>query len=87
MGWWNDIQYMWITCPMSGKLLYGFPMLDIGYLIESDRQTASDKHYMTQLLSIRYSINITNISAEGDEVVILLGNHSCGYGFEYCVEE
>ena len=40
--------------------LSGFPMLDIEYLIESDRRTASDKLYITQLLPTRYSINVTN---------------------------
>ena len=78
---------MWITCPMGGKLLYDCPMSDIGYPIQSDRRTASDKRYMRQLLAIRYSISIKNILAEGDEVVISLGHHSCGYGCEYCVQE
>ena len=40
--------------------LSGFPMSDIGYPIESDRQTASDKLNITQLLPTRYSINVTN---------------------------
>ena len=40
--------------------LSGFPMLDIGYPIESDRQTASDKLYIAQFLPTRYSINVTN---------------------------
>ena len=35
-------------------------MSDIGYLIESDRWTALDKLYITQLLPTEYSINITN---------------------------
>jgi hypothetical protein len=47
-------------CPMSSELLYDCPTSDIGYPIESDRQTASDKLYITQLLPTRYSINITN---------------------------
>jgi len=34
--------------------------VDIGYPIESDRRTASDKLYITQLLPTRYSINVTN---------------------------
>jgi len=72
---------------VSSELLYDRPTSDIGYPIESDRRTALDKLYITQLLPIRYSINITNISAKVYEVVISLGNHSCGYGFEYCVEE
>jgi hypothetical protein len=45
---------------MSRELLSGFPMLDIEYLIESDRWTALDKLHITQLLPTRYSINITN---------------------------
>jgi hypothetical protein len=45
---------------MSFEPLSGFPMLDIGYLIESNRQTVSDKLYITQLLPIIYSINVTN---------------------------
>jgi hypothetical protein len=40
--------------------LFGFLMLDIGCPIESDRRTASDKLYITQLLTTRYSINVTN---------------------------
>jgi hypothetical protein len=40
--------------------LSGFLMLDIEYLIESDRWTAWDKINITQLLHTRYSINITN---------------------------
>jgi hypothetical protein len=40
--------------------MIGFPMSDIGYLIESDRQTASDKLYITQLLPTEYPIIITN---------------------------
>ena len=47
-------------CLMIREPLYGFPMSDIGYLIELDRRTASDKLYITQLLPTRYSINITN---------------------------
>jgi len=47
-------------CPMSRELLSGFLMSDIEYLIESDRWTALDKLYITQLLLTRYSINITN---------------------------
>jgi hypothetical protein len=47
-------------CPMIREPLYGFPMSDIEYPIESDRQTALDKLYITQLLPTRYSINITN---------------------------
>jgi len=47
-------------CPMIFEPLSGVPMLDIGYLIESDRRTASDKLYITQLLPIKYSINVTN---------------------------
>ena len=74
-------------CLMSSELLYDCPTSDIGHPIELDRRTASDKLYITQLLPIRYSINITDVSAEVYEVVISLGNHSCGYGFEYCVEE
>jgi len=38
----------------------GFPTSDIEYLIESNRWTASDKLYITQLLPTRYPINITN---------------------------
>ena len=34
--------------------------VDIGYPIELNRWTASDKLYITQLLPTRYSINITN---------------------------
>jgi hypothetical protein len=34
--------------------------VDIGCPIESDRWTASDKLYITQLLTTRYSINVTN---------------------------
>jgi hypothetical protein len=45
---------------MSREPLSGFLMLDIEYLIESDRWTALDKLYITQLLPTRYSINITN---------------------------
>ena len=37
----------------------GFPTSDIGYLINSDRRTTSDKLYI-QLLPTEYSINITN---------------------------
>jgi len=40
--------------------LSGFPMSDIGYPIESDRRTASDKLYITQLLPTIYSINLMN---------------------------
>ena len=60
MGQRNGIQYVWITCPMSGERLYDCLMSDLGYPIESDRRTVSDKRYMTQLLAIKYSINITN---------------------------
>ena len=35
-------------------------MSDIGYPIKSDRQTTSDKLYITQLLPTEYSIKITN---------------------------
>ena len=56
----NDIQYVQVTCPMIFEPLPGFPMSDIGYPIESDRRTASDKLYITQLLPTRYSINVTN---------------------------
>ena len=35
-------------------------MSDIEYQIESDRWTALDKRYITQLLPTEYSINITN---------------------------
>ena len=35
-------------------------MSDIEYLIESDRRTASDKLYITQVLPTEYSINVTN---------------------------
>jgi len=42
---------------MSRESLSGFPMSDIEYLIESDRWTALDKFYITQLLPTRYSIN------------------------------
>ena len=35
-------------------------MSDIEYPIESDRRTASDKLYITQLLPTEYSINVTN---------------------------
>jgi hypothetical protein len=45
---------------MSREPLSSFPTLDIEYPIESDRWTASDKLYITQLLPTRYSINITN---------------------------
>ena len=45
---------------MIFESLSGFLMSDIGYLIESDRRTASDKLYITQLLPTRYSINVTN---------------------------
>ena len=45
---------------MIRELLYGFPTSDIEYPIESDRQTALDKLYITQLLPTRYPINITN---------------------------
>ena len=38
----------------------GFPTSDIGYPIKSDRQTTSDKLYITQLLPTEYSINMTN---------------------------
>jgi hypothetical protein len=34
--------------------------VDIGYPIQSDRRTASDKLYITQLLTTRYSINVMN---------------------------
>ena len=44
---------------MSRQSLSGFLTLDIEYLIESDRRTASDNLYITQLLPTRYSINIT----------------------------
>jgi len=44
-------------CPMIFEPLSGFPMLDIGYLIELDRRTASDKLYITQLLPTRYQYN------------------------------
>jgi len=47
-------------CLMIFEPLSGFPMSDIEYLIESDRRTASDKLYITQLLPTRYSINVTN---------------------------
>ena len=59
-GWRNDIQYMYVMCPMSREPLQGFPTLDIEYLIKSDRWTASDKLYITQLLPTEYSINVTN---------------------------
>jgi len=45
---------------MIFESLSGFPMSDIGYLIELDRRTALDKLYITQLLPTRYSINVTN---------------------------
>jgi hypothetical protein len=45
---------------MSREPLSGFPTLDIEYPIESDKRTALDKPYITQLLPTRYSINITN---------------------------
>ena len=38
---------------------------NFGYPIESDRQTASDKLYITQLLPTKYSINITNTFGGG----------------------
>jgi len=44
---------------MSREPLSGSPMSDIEYPIESNRWTASDKLYITQLLPTRYSINIT----------------------------
>jgi hypothetical protein len=47
-------------CPMIREPLYGFLTLDIEYPIESDRRTASDKLYITQLLPTRYPINIMN---------------------------
>jgi hypothetical protein len=45
---------------MSRKPLSGLPTLDIGYLIGSDRWTASDKLYITQLLPTKYPIIVTN---------------------------
>jgi hypothetical protein len=60
MGRQNDIQYMYVTCPMIREPLSGFLMSDIEYLIKSDRRTTSDKLYITQLLPTEYSINITN---------------------------
>jgi len=45
---------------MSREPLSGFPTSDIGYPIESDRRTMSDKLYITKLLPTEYSINITN---------------------------
>jgi hypothetical protein len=45
---------------MSREPLSGFQMSDIGYPIESDRQTASDKLYITQLLPTEYPIIVTN---------------------------
>jgi hypothetical protein len=45
---------------VSREPLYGFLTPDIEYLIESDRQTASNKLYITQVLPTRYSINIMN---------------------------
>ena len=47
---------------MSREPLSGFQTLDIGYPIESDRQTASDKLYITQLLPTKYPIIVTNTS-------------------------
>src|ERR1700729_2458299 len=44
---------------MIREPLYGFPMSDIEYTIESVKQIALDKLYITQLLPTRYSINIT----------------------------
>jgi len=82
-----SIHILCITCPINRVSLCGIPMSDIKYLIESDRWTAWHKLHITWLLPTRYSINITNISTEEDEVVISLGNHSCDCGFEYCVEE
>ena len=64
MGRRKSIQYVWILCPTSSKLLYDFPMSDIEYPTESDRQMAWYKLYITQLLPTRYSINITNVSAD-----------------------
>jgi hypothetical protein len=60
MGRQNDIQYMYVTCPMIREPLSGFLMSDIEYLIKSDRRTTSDKLYITQLLPTEYSINVTN---------------------------
>ena len=57
-SWWNDIQYMQVMCPMSREPLSGCPMLDIGYLIESNRQTALDKLYIIQLLLLFESMFI-----------------------------
>jgi len=45
---------------MIREPLYGFLMSDIEYPIESDRRTALDKLYITQLLPTRYPINKTN---------------------------
>jgi len=45
---------------MSRKPLSGFLTLDIGYPIESDRWTALDKLYITQLLPAEYPIIVTN---------------------------
>jgi hypothetical protein len=42
---------------MIREPLYGFPMSDIEYPIESDRWTALDKLYITQLLPTRYQYN------------------------------
>ena len=60
MGQQNLIQYVLTMYPMSIKPLYDFPMSDIGYTIESDRWTSSDKLDITQLLPTKYSINIMN---------------------------
>jgi hypothetical protein len=43
----EDIQYVYITCPMSNESLYAFPTSDIGYPIESDRRTAWHKLHIT----------------------------------------
>jgi hypothetical protein len=51
-----------------------FPTSDIEYLIESNRRTASDKLYITQLLPTRYSINITNACLDMN-----ITNNECMY--------
>ena len=60
MGRRNLIQYVLTTYPMSIQPLYDFPTSDIGYTIESDRRTSSNKLDTTQSLPTEYWINITN---------------------------
>jgi hypothetical protein len=54
----NLIQYVLTTYPMSNKLLYDFPTSDIGYPIESARQMAWYKLYITPLLPTGYSFGV-----------------------------